>query len=217
VTQRELNGILAKVTAEARQQEQATIAELQTLALEVGPERLFTTVMVMLTLVRPGSATEATHGTVSVKTELLAYHLFPLFGRSYNGPLGPQAVERSFTLLNTLLTLYVQGNSFQEEAAGSSLSPDLKALVELLLIDTRVVRGSAYPEQTMEEISEVQGHFEEWFSSRVGIGPQRAIELLMAVLRTEEDLGNEWRFKLRDGRLFTEKHGRKQGGRRKAI
>jgi hypothetical protein len=203
--QRELDGLLTKVTAEARQQEQAAIAELRTLALEVGPERLFTSVMVMLTLVRPGSATEATHGTVSVKIELLAYHLFPLFGTPPNGPLRPQAVERTFTLLNSLLTLYVQGNSFQEEAGGSSLSPNLKALVGHLLIDTRVVRGSAYPEQTMEEISEVQGHFEEWFSNRVGIGPRRAIELLVAVLRAEEDLGNEWRFKLRDGRLLTEK------------
>lgn len=204
VDQVDFDGLFAKVTARARQEGQDAIAELQAHALEVGPERLFTTIFLMLTMIRPESSTGATHGTVSVKTELLAYHLFPLFGCPPKGPLRPQAVERTFALVNTILTSYVQENSFQEEAAGSGLSPDIKALVGHLLIDTRVVRGSAYPEQTMQEISEVQGHFEEWFSSRVGIGPRRAIELLVAVVGTEEDLGNEWRFKLRDGRLLNE-------------
>ncbi len=205
VEQIDLNKLLADITAKAQQEEQAAIAELQSLAIEVGPERLFTTIMVVLTLLPPGSATEATHGTVSVKTELLAYHLVPLFGNPPKGPLTPQGVERAFTLLEMLLRSYIQGNSFREQKTeGSNMSPDLKALVGHLVIDTRVVRGSAYPEQTMQEISGVQGHFEEWFSNRAGIGPRRAIDLLLAILRTEEDLGNEWRFKLRDGRLSAE-------------
>ncbi|MEW6247529.1 MAG: SEC-C metal-binding domain-containing protein [Nitrospirota bacterium] len=204
--QRELDRLFAEITVKAQQVEQAAIAELQSLALEVGPERLFTTVMVMLTLVPPGSASDATHGTVSVKTELLAYHLLPLFGNPPKGPLTPQGVERTLELVEILLGSYIQGNSFREEQTeGSNLPLDLKALIRHVVIDTRVVRGSAYPEQTMQEISEVQGHFEEWFSSRAGIGPRRAIDLLLAILRAEEDLGNEWRFKLVDGRLSAEK------------
>lgn len=202
----DLNKLFAEITAKAKQEEEAAIAELQSLALDTGPERLFTTTMVMLVLRPPGIIPEATHGPVFVKVELLAYYLFPLFGNPPKGPLTPQGVERAFTLLEILLRSYLQGNSFREqEAEGHNMPPDLKALVGQLVIDTRVVRGSAYPEQTMQEISGVQGHFEEWFSSRAGIGPRRAMELILAILRAEEDLGNEWRFKLRDGRLSTEK------------
>jgi hypothetical protein len=206
VDQIDFNGLLAEVTARARQENQDAVAELQALALEIGPERLFTTVLVMLALAPQGSASDATHGTVSVKTELLAYHLTPLFGNPPKSPLTPQDLERSLELVEILLRSYIQGNSFPEERGeGTKLPPDLKALIEHLAINTRVVRGSAYPEQTMQEISEVQGHFEEWFSSRVGIGPRRSIDLLLAILRTEEDLGNEWRFKLVDGRLSAER------------
>lgn len=199
--QGDVDGLLAKATAQARQEEQDAIVELHAIALEVGAERLFTTTVVMLSLVRPGGATEATHGTVSVKTELLAYHLFPLFGSPPKGVLNPQEVERTFALTDTIFRSY----SFREpETKGSGIAPDLQTVVSHLHIDTRVVRGSAYPEQTMQEISEVQGHFEEWFSKQVGVGPRRAIELVLAVLRTEEDRGNEWRWKLRDGKVRKE-------------
>jgi hypothetical protein len=212
-----MESLLAKVTAKARQQEQDAIAELQALALEVGPERLFTTILIMLSLVPEGSATESTHGSVSVKTELLAYHLFPLFGNPPKGPLTPQCVERILFLIDTILSSYIQRNSFHEqETKGSNRSSELKILIGSLITDTRVVRGSAYPEQTMQEITEVQGHFEEWFAKRAGIGPRRAIELLQAILRTEEDLANEWRFKLRDSSLLMEKVWREARKARKS-
>jgi len=201
VDQKDLDVSYANVIAKARQEEQNAIAALEVIALELGPERLFTTILVMLSLVRPGCVTETTHGTVSVKTELLAYYLFPLFGNLPKGPLKPPEVEATFALVDTIFRSY----SLQEqETKGPSMTPDLQAVVSHLLIDTRVVRGSAYPEQTMQEISEVQGHFVECFSRRVGIGPRRAIELLLAILRTEEDQGNEWLLRLRDGRVRME-------------
>ena len=202
----DLNKLFAEITAKAKQDEQIAIAELQSLALDAGPERLFTTVMVMLVLCPPETTSETSHGTVSVKVELLAYYLVPLFGNPPRSSLTPPGVERAFTLLEIIFRSYIQGNSFREqEAEGHNMPPDLKALVGHLMIGTRVVRGSAYPEQTMQEISGVQGHFEEWFSSRASIGPRRATDLLLAILCAEEDLGNEWRFKLRDGHLSAEK------------
>lgn len=201
-----LNTLFSEITAKAKQEEYAAIAELQSLALDAGPERLFTTTLVMLVLRPPGIIPEATHGPVFVKIELLAYYLVPLFGNAPKGHLTPQGVERAFTLLEIIFRSYIQRNSFRDqEAEGPNMPPDLKALVGQLVMDTRVVRGSAYPEQTMQEILGIQGHFEEWLSSRAGIGPRRATELLLAILRAEEDFGNEWRFKLRDGRLSTEK------------
>jgi len=83
-----------------------------------------------------------------------------------------------------------------EGTIDGKMAPDLRAVMNCLLTDSRIVRGSAYPEQTMLEISEVQGHFEDWFARRTGIGPRRAIEVLRAVLQTEEDRANEWIAKL---------------------
>jgi len=156
----------------------------------------------MFTLVRPGSANDSTHGTIPVKMELLAYHLVPLFKNAPKDPLNPHDVERTFVLIDKLLRSYIQGYSFQQQGTNNSMKP---ALVKDLLMDTMIVRGSAYPEQTMNEISEVQGHFEDWFTKRARISPRRAIEILLGILRAEEDLGNAWRFKLRDGSLQIEK------------
>jgi len=192
----EVNGLLAKAVEQARQEEHEAIADLQAIALEVGPERLFTITLVMLSMAPPGRAKESTHGSSSVKTELLAYHLYPLFGSPPKGRLDPQVVDRAFTLVDTILRSY----SLQDEGTiDRKMTLDLQAVLSCLLTDTRIVRGSAYPEQTMLEISEVQGHFEDWFARRTGIGPRRAIEVLRAVLQSEEDRANEWFAKLREG------------------
>lgn len=205
-TQGETARLLARIAADAQQKEHAIIADLQALALQVGPERLFTTLLVLLCMAPEGTTTESTHGTVPAKIELLAYHLYPLFGNPPQSPLNPQLVEHALNLVDSLLTAHIQGDSFEvREPSTATTSPDLKLLLGRLAIDTKVVRGSAYPEQTMQEITGVQGTFEDWFTRRTGIGPQRAIELLLAILRTEEDLANKWRFQLSESSLATER------------
>lgn len=197
--------LCAQIATTAEQESHAAIAALQSLALEVGPARLFTTVMVMLALRPQGINPDDDESPVLIKIELLAYYLIPLFGNAPKGHLTPQALDRAFSLLQTIFTTYIQAESFRaHEAEGDNLPPDNAALVGQLVMDTRIVRGSAYPDQTLQEILGIQGHFEEWFSSRVGIGPRRATALLQAILRAEEDFGNKWKFKLRDGWLLTE-------------
>jgi hypothetical protein len=46
---------------------------------------------------------------------------------------------------------------------------------------TRIVRGSAYQEQTAEEIKAVQGHFDSWFEAKTGVSPTRAQAILWAI------------------------------------
>lgn len=203
--QTEPDRLFAKAAADAHQQEQVIVSDLQALALEIGPERLFTTLLIMLCLAPEGTAAESTHGTVPVKIELLAFHIFPLFGNIAKSYPNPQSVERALTQVNSLLSAYIQAHSIYEQTpAGINISSDLKALLGRLVSDSKVVRGSAYPEQTMQEISEVQGNFEDWFTKRAGIGPRRAIELLLAILRREEDFVNEWRIKLSSSSLQME-------------
>jgi hypothetical protein len=60
-------------------------------------------------------------------------------------------------------------------------------IADSLRSHTELVRGSAYPEQTGEEIDAIQGTFENWFFQRIGIGPKRAKELLLAIMMTQEE------------------------------
>jgi len=85
--QGDVDGLLAKAVAKARQDEREAVADLQAIALEVGPERLFTITLVMLSMAVPRMAAEPTLGNFSVKTELLAFHLSPLFGNTPRCPL----------------------------------------------------------------------------------------------------------------------------------
>lgn len=196
--QRDPERLLTEIRTQARIQEQEAIAELQALAHEVGPERLFITTLHLLAFGPPGAAAESTHGTVPVKVELLAYYLYPLFGTGPSDVLTPEKLDRTVRVLGALLNTYMQGNGEEQPADGPMVSGDQIAIGHLHL-DARVVRGSAYPEQTMQEISEIQGSFEGWFAKRAGIGPRRAIEVLLAVVRAEEDSHHEWRMKLQAG------------------
>lgn len=201
----ETNKLLGRVASDAQEKKQVLMADLQALALQVGPERLFTTLLIMMCMAPEGSATESTHGTVPVKIELLAYHLYPLLGHPPKSPLNPELVERALALVDGLITTDIQADSFHErDTSDTTASLNLSAFLGRLALDAKFVRGSAYPQQTMQEISEVQGVFEDWFTKRVGIGPQRAIELLLAILHAEEGLANEWRNKLRENNLATE-------------
>jgi hypothetical protein len=58
------------------------------------------------------------------------------------------------------------------------------------------VRGSAYPEQTAEEICAIQGQFEQYFFSRIGLGPSRAQKLIRAIIPASENHYHEMQFEL---------------------
>jgi hypothetical protein len=60
----------------------------------------------------------------------------------------------------------------------------------LVRMNAEIVRGSAYPEQTGMEISAIQGHFDSWFARVVGVSPTRAMAMLRAVIRHQEDALN---------------------------
>ena len=56
--------------------------KLESLARTVSAERLFVAVTAYLSIAPVELISEVTHGTVSAKSELLAFHLFPFFGVS---------------------------------------------------------------------------------------------------------------------------------------
>ena len=56
----------------------------------------------------------------------------------------------------------------------------------------KIVRGSAYPEQTKDEILSIQGPFESWFSNCLGIGPIKANSTLWSISQAQEDAINNF-------------------------
>jgi hypothetical protein len=159
--------------------------KLAALAKHIDAESLLVAVYANITIGPVDQVNDFTHGTVPAKMELLAYNLYPLFGVSKNKLITPCHTNDCIDALEKLFTSRQQVRIFSDIQKDKSDSANW--LVESLRMDAEIVRGSAYPDQTAEEIVAIQGKFEKWFSSRLGIGPKRAQELLMGIALTMED------------------------------
>ncbi len=160
-----------------RKEGDEAIEGLQTLCERVDAEKLFVATLLQMCVGPASEMSEATHGTVPIKGEALAFHLFPLFGTSEEDVVPNQvyqALEASQTIIaaNSLLIESVRELD-PDDAAG--------ALTRQIERQARTVRGSAYQEQTAKEIVEVQGRFDRWFENKVGISPTRAQEALWKI------------------------------------
>jgi len=175
---------LEKTLDSAEAQITECTANIEELGQSVDAARLFVAVHANLAIAPVDQIKEATHGTVSAKMELLAYLLYPLFGASDVQDITPWDTNHCLEALEEL---------FRLRALVSRLSgvteDDLEPVREVLdgvRAQAEIVRGSAYPEQTSYEITSVQGRFENWFSARLGIGPNRAQAILWAILEAQE-------------------------------
>jgi hypothetical protein len=72
-------------------------------------------------------------------------------------------------------------------------------------LEAEIVRGSAYPEQTGEEISQIQGRFDNWFARAVGISPTRARDFLWAIVRHHQEAINDAKPQIRAKAEFARK------------
>ena len=188
----------ASISLEAKKRLDTAVQELVSLGNEVDAETLFIHVLVMLSMV-PMDSRESTHGTVPVKIETLAYHLFPFFGVSQNRIITPDQIERSIESIDKVLSATMQTQTFER---GSGTHPiEVEAITARLATGAAFIRGSAYPHQTQEEVSGIQGQFESWFKTSAGIGPIRACALLQAIIKTQEVYSIEWQSQLRSAYL----------------
>jgi hypothetical protein len=128
--------------------------------------------------------TEANFGTVPVKLELLAYYIYPFFGKC-NKNITPYHTNECLQSLDALLHSYTIGE-FRTESSEDPIA----VVVNDVQAEARIVRGSAYPEQTSLEIEEVQGKFEDWFSKELRVGPIRAIKILKSIHQCMENKFN---------------------------
>lgn len=76
--------------------------QIESLAQCVSAERLFVAVTAYLSIAPAELMSEATHGTVSAESELLAFYLFPFFGASDVKEISPFQVEECVSALKDL-------------------------------------------------------------------------------------------------------------------
>lgn len=161
--------------------EQQTIRDeenrLDKLLSETDAVQLFVAALFTLSAVPAQDYSEIEYGSVSAMVESLAFYLYPRFSADGQTAVTPWRVRECIEIIDALFNARIRSLSL-----ASSLSDDPAALlIHAARINAEVVRGSAYPEQTTREIVEIQGRFEAWFASKVGIGPNRAQQILWAV------------------------------------
>ena len=161
-----------------------SIKKIESIAQSVDATRLFIAVAASMSFGPAEAMTETNFGTVPVKLELLAYYLYPFFGKCDKN-ITPYHTSECSQVLDTLLRSYI----FGEFRKGDQEDP-IARVVNDVQARARIVRGSAYPEQTSWEIEGVQGKFEDWFSKRLQIGPIRAVKILKCIHRCIEDKFN---------------------------
>ncbi len=170
-----------KINANLEYKNFENIQKLEEIAKTVNAEKLFTSVIMAMRLAPEDEISEATHGTVPAKIEMLAYYLYPFFGLSDNKNVLPTQVWFCQEFLDHSL----MANAFSiYSAIGDSPADRLARMIEGQAI---VVRGSAYPEQTTQEIIGIQGHFDKWFERHTGISPSRAQEVLFEIFNSEKE------------------------------
>lgn len=53
---------------------------------------------------------------------------------------------------------------------------------------SKIVRGSAFPEQTANKIKTIQGSFDKWYADTVGLSPSRAVDVFYALIKNVETI-----------------------------
>lgn len=166
----------------SEQTAEQAIKAIQELAVSVDAVRLFVAVIANLSIHPADQYSDAVYGGVSKKIEILAYHLYRYFDLSSNKQISPWDINACIDALEKLFGDSMIGRllTSRETSHGED------SLLGELRIEAEVVRGSAFPEQTAEEIASIQGRHEAWFAKKVGIGPSRAQSILQAIIRNQE-------------------------------
>jgi hypothetical protein len=168
--------IAASMVRKYEELSDATLAAIN----KVDAEYLFR-VLIRTSMVRPVDAKpEATDDSVPSLIELGAFLLYPRFG--LEGARDHELVEAALAALR-------EQNMVRPLAAAFNVNHVENEFLDIqvhLRLHAEGVRGDAYPYQAQQRIQEVQGKFDQWFATKVNIGPLRAIKLVNTFQKTVE-------------------------------
>jgi len=160
-----------------------SITKLIEIAQSANAVNLFVALFANMALGPAEHISEMTHGDVPAKLELFAYHIFPFFGVGGENTITPWHTQHCWEALDKVFFSRMF-DTYSKHRSGSTEQID--SLLMSLRSQAEVVRGSAYPEQTSEEIVAVQGKFDNWFAQQCGIAPTRAVDLMWAIMKALE-------------------------------
>lgn len=184
----------ALAEASQRQYTQLT-SQIVEIGKRTNTEALFTVVVVILLTKPVGDGREVGHETGPVKTEHLAYHLWPLLPEADKRPFpSPDDIQSCLDLLDQAIEQYVVALAESDRDQGDKQDQ----VASTLRGHTAIVRGSAFPEQTAEEILAVQGRFSTWFEGKCAVTPELAVKALWAIVRAHEVAVNRIRSQCRE-------------------
>lgn len=172
------------------------ISRIEKLAQSVDSINLFVTLVAMMSLGPAKYGGEADFRSTPARIELLAFHLFPFFGVVDRGEITPWHIKECIDALEKLFA-HRTFLGFTPENEEQRRNP-VDQIIREVRQHTRIVRGSAYPEQTVDEIVAIQGKFESWFVRKVGIGPKRAQDILWNIVLTHEKKASDFTAGLRE-------------------
>lgn len=180
----ENENLLGLLVNSMKEQYETSESDLISLLNEVDPETLLITVIAKL-LSGPEGKTGESYGTNPVLVELLAFYALSSNSANEKRSITPMDLINCIEFLKKLIS----AKSFKgmgESGEGLGRSP-----TDFLKMYSDVVRGNAFPEQTAGKISLIQGRFDNWFKSKIGITPSRAIDTFYACVGHAEDKLNE--------------------------
>jgi hypothetical protein len=184
---------LADIAINAKQEAEKAEQTLSLLGSEYLPEAIFAAAFTVMVAAPEGCASELTHGDVPSKLERLAFHLWRSPSPGTKSPTS-QAIQDAVQALHQLTSAFLIGEALNRSQSGD----DLNALISRFRRDAQLIRGSAYPEQTSEEIREIAGHFDPWFHENLGASATQLVDLLWSIPRSAEAKINKWLSRLFD-------------------
>lgn len=176
-----------ELLASMHKQRQEAIDEITSLATSVDSARLFVAVVANMVFLPSNVDPEKAFGAVTARIEVLAYHLYPYFSTKGVDSITPFHTNMC---MESLDKLFVTEGWAALETRADGEADEWERIGRYAKVEARFVRGSAYPEQTISEINEIQGRYENYFTARGEIGPLRSTKLIMDIVKTEEDKRN---------------------------
>jgi len=154
----------------------------QTLTSMADGRKIFSLLFVKLAFVPvQESDLEMKYGTNAAKLELLAFRVFSHFDKS----VATLPTNDQIALAYELIEREWNSNwvtSLKRDMASPDSSPE-EAILRFATIQAQVVRGNAYPFQTIDRIVGVLGQFDEWYEKKIGLSPSRMVAFVEALQR----------------------------------
>jgi hypothetical protein len=177
-----MNEIFLELARKAEQSEQ----ELCELLDQMDTEALLSVTVAQLLLSSLENAIGDKHGNHAALVEVIAFYAIPRFGTNTGKVVTHSDFNQCYALAEKILT----GRMWRMSKMNNATDHDLDKLSERLIRQSEIVRGSAYPEQTRDEIIGIQGKFDNWFKEKIGISPSKAVEIIFSLITYIENSYN---------------------------